>query len=123
MALVVVLTAASHPLVALAFEHGEFTPDVTAQVVEVQRLYLLQLPGAVLGILFMRLLNAARWNGFLTVVGISNFAINLVVDLILIRVYGLRGLAMSSALVATTSCLMMGTATAVWFAWARRGLA
>lgn len=118
--LVLILILASHPIVRYVYERGEFTADVTAQVVRVQQFYLLQIPGAVLGILLARLLNATRCNSFMIVVGLGNFVLNLVADAVLIRPMGLAGIAVSSALVATNATFMLAGGAAWWFRRERR---
>ena len=50
------LVAFSEPLVALGFQRGVFSPEDTRLVAQIQRAYLVQIPGALVGMLAMRLL-------------------------------------------------------------------
>jgi putative peptidoglycan lipid II flippase len=56
--LMLTLVAFSEPLVALGFQRGVFSPEDTRLVAQIQRAYLVQLPGALVGMLAMRLLVA-----------------------------------------------------------------
>jgi putative peptidoglycan lipid II flippase len=50
--------AASEPFVRLAFERGAFTPEDTARVTDIQQAYLLQIPGALVGIAAVKVIAA-----------------------------------------------------------------
>jgi putative peptidoglycan lipid II flippase len=56
--LMLALVAFSEPLVALGFQRGVFSPEDTRLVAQIQRAYLVQMPGALVGMLAMRLLVA-----------------------------------------------------------------
>jgi putative peptidoglycan lipid II flippase len=56
--LMLTLVALSEPLVALGFQRGVFSPEDTQLVAQIQRAYLVQIPGALVGMLAMRLLVA-----------------------------------------------------------------
>jgi putative peptidoglycan lipid II flippase len=56
--LMLALVAFSEPLVALGYQRGVFSPGDTRLVAQIQRAYLVQIPGALVGMLAMRLLVA-----------------------------------------------------------------
>ena len=56
--LMLALVAFSEPLVALGYQRGVFSPEDTRLVAQIQRAYLVQIPGALVGMLAMRLLVA-----------------------------------------------------------------
>lgn len=87
------LMAASSPIVQFALQHGAFTGSDTAAVAAVQRISLLQLPFAVCSILLTRVLAALAANrGLLPVSAIALIA-NVVLSMILIRSWGVLGIA------------------------------
>jgi putative peptidoglycan lipid II flippase len=56
--LVLSLVAFSAPLVALVYQRGAFSAEDTQLVAQIQRAYLIQIPGALVGMLAMRVLVA-----------------------------------------------------------------
>lgn len=89
----------SQPIISLLFERGAFTSDDTLQVATVQRLYILQLPVYLAGLLYVRLLSALKANHILMLGTIISFALNLGMDYLLMRWLGVAGIALSTSLV------------------------
>lgn len=106
--LVCVLLA--QPVVRLLYERGAFTPDQTALVASVQSAYLLQLPVHLLGILYVRLISALRVNRFLTISSAICVVANIVFDVVLMRRYGVAGIAFATSAIYAISCVLLGVA-------------
>jgi putative peptidoglycan lipid II flippase len=102
------LVLLSGPLVDVLFRHGRFTAEDALAVSRVQAMYALQLPFYSLGILFVRLLSALRGNHILMWGTVISFIINLALDLTLLRVCGIAGIALSTSLVYVASCAFLG---------------
>lgn len=89
----------SHPVVRLLFQRGAFMASDTLRVAPVQSLYALQLPFYTLGIFFVPLLSALKANHvFLLGAGI-NFIVNITMDYLLMKWYGVSGIALSTSIV------------------------
>jgi putative peptidoglycan lipid II flippase len=89
----------SHPVVSLLFQRGAFTAGDTLRVAPVQSLYALQLPFYTIGIFFVPLLSALKANHvFLLGAGI-NFIVNITMDYLLMKWYGVSGIALSTSVV------------------------
>jgi putative peptidoglycan lipid II flippase len=98
----------SGPLVHVLFRHGRFTDADALAVSQVQAMYALQLPFYSLGILFVRLISALRGNHILLMGTVISFVLNVVLDLVLLRLFGVAGIALSTTLVYVASCAFLG---------------
>jgi putative peptidoglycan lipid II flippase len=95
---VAVLTFLSEPLVRLIFERGAFTPQTTAAVSGVQLWLLPQIPFYVLAMLGARVLSALDGNHLVLAIGALNLLVNVSGNLVLMRWFGVNGIAMSTSL-------------------------
>ncbi len=110
VALTVPLALASKPLIRLFFEHGSFLPSDTNRVAILQSLYALQIPGFIVGITASRFLNALGRDRWMLGLSCWNFLLNVSLDWLLLRAFGLPGIALSTAIVytvAATSLLIL----------------
>ncbi len=114
------LVAFSEPLVALGFQRGAFSPEDTQLVAQIQRAYLVQIPGALVGMLAMRLLVAQGAYGVVA----ANSSLSVVASGILAwglsRQMGAVGIALGLSIVATISALVMVLTILRRFASSRR---
>jgi peptidoglycan biosynthesis protein MviN/MurJ (putative lipid II flippase) len=101
------LVAFSEPLVALGYQRGVFSPENTQLVAQIQRAYLIQIPGALVGMLAMRLLVA---QGAYRVVAV-NSALSVIASGVLAwalsKYMGAVGIALGLSIVATISAVVM----------------
>jgi putative peptidoglycan lipid II flippase len=95
----VVLIAFSKPLVRLLFQRGAFTSLDTDVVSQVQACYSLQIPCYVLCMLFVRFISSVRRNDLLMYASGINLVVDIAMNLILMRVWGVAGIAVSTAIV------------------------
>jgi putative peptidoglycan lipid II flippase len=93
-------------LVALAFQRGEFSADDTQVVAHVVRFGIWLLPPYFVAYYLKRYLMALGLNFYISIIYASNVVLNVLLDWMLSRAYGLPGLALASALVQTWSALM-----------------
>ncbi len=82
----------AHPIVGLAFEHGDFLPSATNQTSIVLRYYLLGLPFAAVDQLLIFAFYARRNTLAPALVGVLSVGVYLVIAMILIRPLGLYSL-------------------------------
>jgi putative peptidoglycan lipid II flippase len=101
------LAIVSRPLVKLLFEHGSFHAEDTARVATIQALYALQIPGFLVGMVAGRYLIALGRDRWLVAVAAMNFVLNLAGNVILLRLMGLPGIALSTSLFYTVAALVL----------------
>lgn len=97
----------STPIIRLFYQRGAFTAEDTLIVSQVQVVYLLQLPFYLLNILQVRLISALKANQWLLWVSILNLSINILLDLILMRWFGIVGIALSTTGVYIGACIFL----------------
>jgi putative peptidoglycan lipid II flippase len=103
----VLLIVLSKPLVRVLFQRGSFTAVDTAVVSQVQACYSLQLPAYVLSLLFVRFISAVRRNDLLMYAAAINLVVDIVMNLILMRIWGVAGIAVSTSIVMVGSLLFL----------------
>lgn len=80
-------------LVALLYQRGAFSASDVAKVSAVQKIYLLQIPFFLIGVIGWRLLNSLNQHKALLVIAAACFLTNLVADLWLAPRFNLQGIA------------------------------
>ena len=103
----------SRPLVGLLYQRGAFTSLDADLVSKVQIAYALQIPFNFCGLLMVRFLSALRRNDVLMYLSGINLVLDIVLNLILMRRWGVAGIALSTSLVYVFSCLFV-TAWSLW---------
>jgi putative peptidoglycan lipid II flippase len=109
----VALVAGSHLLIRLTFQHGVFGARDTALVTPVLAMYALQIPFFVSSRVFYRFLVAMRRTDLIFYCGVLNLALDIVLNLILMRWFGVAGIALA------TSLWTVSTFIFLWY-WAWR---
>jgi putative peptidoglycan lipid II flippase len=92
------LIAGSHLLIRTAFQHGVFSPADTALVTPVLAMYAIQIPFFVSSRVFYRFLVAMRRTDLIFYCGALNLALDVVLNLLLMRWYGVAGIALATSL-------------------------
>jgi putative peptidoglycan lipid II flippase len=98
---------AAEPIVRFVFERGEFTAADTQDVAEVLRFAGFQVPGSILVALSARVVMALRANHFVLISAICGLAANVGLNLLFMRWYGVKGIALSTALVNALSAILL----------------
>ncbi len=98
---------ASEPLVRLLLERGEFTAEDTEGVSAVLRFASFQIPGYILAVLGGRVVMALRGNRFLLLTTVIALGLNVGLNIVFIRMFGVAGIALSTAIVALFSGTML----------------
>ena len=92
------LIAGSRLLIRVAFQHGVFSPSDTALVTPVLAMYAIQIPFFVSSRVFYRFLIAMRRSDLIFYCGALNLALDIVLNLVLMRWYGVAGIALATSL-------------------------
>ena len=89
----------AHPLVRILFQRGAFLPHDTDVVSHVEAWLALEIPFYLLCSLGLRLISALKRNGVIMGIAAVTSALNVILNLILMRIYGVAGIALSTAIV------------------------
>jgi putative peptidoglycan lipid II flippase len=114
--LVALMIAGSHLLVRVAFQHGAFGPRDTTVVASVMAMFAIQIPFMVSSRVFYRFIIAMRRTDLALYCGVINLALDIVLNLVLMRWLGVAGIALA------TSLWTVSTFVFLWY-WTRRLLA
>jgi len=110
------LIAGSRPLVRLALQHGQFGPRDTAVVASVLSMYVIQIPFFVVSRVYYRFVVAMRRTDLILYCGILNLGLDIVLNIVLMRWFGVAGIALA------TSLWTVSTFFYLWY-WSRKLLA
>jgi putative peptidoglycan lipid II flippase len=97
----------SMPLVRLLFERGAFTPADTRVVGWVQICYAIQIPFTIWNRLFGRFVAAMRRNDVLLSASAISLVLDIGLNLVLMRVWGVAGIALSTSLVYIVTLVLL----------------
>ena len=106
--LTLALIAFSHPLIRLIFQRGAFTAVDTDLVSHVQICYFIQVPFYMCGMLFVRFLSSIRRNDVLMYGSAISLALDISLNLVLMRKMGIAGIALSTSLVYVVAFIILG---------------
>jgi putative peptidoglycan lipid II flippase len=98
------LVVFSEPLIRIIFQRGAFTAVDTRIVGRVLAFLSLQIPFYMLAQIGVRLISALKRNSMLMVIAGVNMVLNIVFNLILMRYWGVAGIALSTSFVYVVAC-------------------
>jgi putative peptidoglycan lipid II flippase len=104
----VLLIIGAHLLVRVAYQHGAFGPRDTAVVAAVLVMYAIQIPFFVTSRVFYRFLVAMRRTDLILYCGILNLGLDVVLNLLLMRRFGVAGIALATSLWSIGTFLFLG---------------
>ena len=107
------LILGARPLVRLTLQHGAFGPKDTAIVTMVLAMYAIQIPFFAVSRVFYRFVVAMRRTDLVLYCGVMNLGLDVVLNLVLMRWFGVAGIALA------TSLWTIGTLAFLWY-WATR---
>lgn len=94
----IILIIFSNTIIELIFERNKFTSDDTYVVANVQRMFLIGIPFTICGNIVVRFLTSINKNSFMAYVSLGSMVLNIILDFILIKYYGIMGIALCTAL-------------------------
>ena len=112
----ILLIAGARPLIRIALQHGAFGPRDTAVVARVLAMFAIQIPFFAASRVFYRFLVAMLRTDLVFYCGLINLGLDVVLDLVLMRWYGVAGIALASSL------WTISTFAFLWY-WAKKVLA
>ncbi|WP_040757740.1 murein biosynthesis integral membrane protein MurJ [Winogradskyella psychrotolerans] len=96
-------------IVELWLERDQFTHDDTIKVSAIQQILFLNVPFYLCTLIIVKFLTTINKNSFMAWISLANLIINIILNVILIKHYGVFGLAMSTSLVfIISSCFYFG---------------
>jgi putative peptidoglycan lipid II flippase len=107
------LIVGAHLLIRITFQHGAFSAHDTAVVTPVLAMYALQIPFFVCSRVFYRFIVAMRRTDLILYCGAINLGLDIVLNLVLMRWFGVAGIALA------TSLWTVSTFIFLWY-WAWR---
>ncbi len=102
----------SEPVIALLFQRGAFTESDAKIVGEVQAMYLLQVPPCIAGMLTVRLISAMRATHIMLWGNIINIILCVVLTYLLMRRFGVVGIALATSVMYVISFCFLFVASA-----------
>lgn len=102
----VVAIFTSNDIVRFLFERKEFTADDTLIVANIQKIGLIYIPFYLCTLICVKFLTAINQNRFMAWTSFWNLGLNLLLNTILIKYYGIYGLAMSTTLMYLISSII-----------------
>jgi putative peptidoglycan lipid II flippase len=105
------LIAFSRPIARLLYQRGAFTAADTELVSHIQSFFALQIPFLMLCTLLVRFLSAIRRNDLLMYGCAINLAVNIALNFALMKIWGVSGIAMSTAVVYMVSFTFLSACT------------
>lgn len=109
----VLFIGGAHWIVRLAFQRGAFSPRDTQAVAPVLAMYAIQIPFFVTSRVFYRFLVAMRRTDLVLYCGALNLMLDVVLNIVLMRRYGVAGIALATSLWTVSTFFFLGY-------WARR---
>jgi len=82
----------------LTYQHGAFGAQDTAAVAPAQAMYAIQLPFFIVSRVFYRYLVAIRRTSLILYCGVINLVLDVVLNLVCMRWYGVAGIALATSL-------------------------
>lgn len=95
----IVLILVSDDIIRILFERKEFTSDDTFVVANIQRITLIYVPFYLCTLVCVKFLTAANRNKFMAWTSLWNLILNLMLNIIFIRYFGVYGLVLSTTIV------------------------
>ncbi|MBR9913761.1 MAG: virulence factor MviN [Algicola sp.] len=106
-ALTVILFIFSPQIISLFFERNQFTSSDTEIVSQIQQMYLLQIPSYITGLMMNHFLTSINKNNFMVITSVISLVLNIILNYILIKHYGVYGLALATSLVSIVNSVIL----------------
>ena len=103
----IVLIVGARLLIRITFQHGAFGPHDTAVVAPVLAMYAIQIPFFVCSRVFYRFLVAMRRTDLILYCGTLNLILDIGLNLILMRWFGIAGIALATSLWTVSTFLFL----------------
>ena len=105
--LAAILMLFSNQIIDFFFERNEFSSDDTIIVANIQRMFLIGIPFTICGNILVRFLTSINKNAFMAYVSFGSMLLNIILDFILMKYYGVMGIALCTALLQIIRSLVL----------------
>lgn len=102
-----ILFLLSTPIISVLFERNAFSSSDTKIVSQIQKMYLLQIPSYVAGLIIIKFLTAINRNSFMVFTSTLSLILNIFLNYLLIKKLGVYGLALSTSIVSFVNCFLL----------------
>ena len=85
--------------VSLFFERNEFTSEDSALVAQLQKIILIYIPFKITGMLLVNFLTSINKNSYMAIVSFISIVINVILNTLLVKQFGIFGIAMATTVV------------------------
>jgi putative peptidoglycan lipid II flippase len=89
----------SEPIIQIIYQRGAFAYQDTITVSRIQSFFAVQIPFYMANILVVKMISALRFNQILMWVSAINFIVNIVLNIVFMKVWGIAGIALSTSIV------------------------
>jgi len=103
----IILILFSNPIVELLFERNSFTSDDTTVVSLIQVILLIYAPFTICGMVIVNFLTSMNKNNFMALVSFIGVVLNIILDMVLMKFYGIYGIAICTTLVVIIRFLIL----------------
>ena len=86
-------------MVELLFQRNEFTSEDSIIVSSIQKAFLAYLPFSISGMVIVNFLTSINKNAFMAYVALGALTLNIILDFILVKYYGVLGIAICTTIV------------------------
>ncbi len=101
------LIAGARPLVRVAYQHGHFGSRDTAVVASVLAMFAIQIPFYATSRVYYRFIVAMRRTDLILYCGMLNLGLDIVLNLVLMRWFGVAGIALATSLWMVSTCVLL----------------
>lgn len=102
-----VLYLSAGPMVKILLERGNFSPENTAAVAEIQKIFALQIPFFAIALIGVRMLSALLLGRIVLIVSGIDFSVKISLNLLLYESMGVRGLAVATTAMHAVSAIVI----------------
>lgn len=88
----------SEPIIKIIYQRGAFSDHDTIIVSKIQSFFAFQIPFYMANILVVKMISALRLNQILMILSAINFILNIVLNIIFMKIWGIAGIALSTSI-------------------------
>lgn len=99
LSIIAIASLFSTEIVTILFERNNFTSDDTEIVAQIQIVFLIGVPFAICGNLFVKFLTSINKNAFMAYVSFGAMLLNIILDFVFMKYYGILGIALCTTII------------------------
>jgi putative peptidoglycan lipid II flippase len=99
LTMMIITSLFSSEIVSILFERNNFSPEDTNIVSQIQIVFLIGVPFAICGNLFVKFLTSINKNAFMAYVSLGAMILNIILDFVFMKFYGILGIAICTTII------------------------